>query len=162
MNNTSKTIRQALKAELNLTSRDVSVTTSGGGTVNVTIKRADIEINPVHAIAIRSENIYRDGFGEILQGGNTFVFVRHSTKARTERLEGYLHEVETAMAELKASDSKSLLVPIGESGVLIGIDSPGYGFRLWKDGTAKMHANTARCAAAMVADYIGKKSAGES
>lgn len=75
-------IRTALKKELGLSSKDVSVKTKSGGyssAVNVTIKTAKAlsMMKKIEAIGNSEESYERDnyGAGDILSGGNTFVFV---------------------------------------------------------------------------------------
>lgn len=76
----AKVIRDLLKKELNLTSRDVSVKASSGGTsssVRVSIKseKALVLKSKIENIAKSKESVDRDdSTGEILAGGNTFIF----------------------------------------------------------------------------------------
>lgn len=161
-------IRADLKSELGLTARQVSVRTSRGSAVNIEIKDPTADFAQIEAIASRQEVIHRDGFGEILGGGNTFVFVHWSTEARTERASRHLSSATKAIAELEAAGRDSnILIPIVDKGaengpeVLIGWDQPGFGYRVWNGNTAGMHVNTAECAAAITADYIDEQTAKE-
>lgn len=76
----SKKIR-ALLAAAGYGKADVSVynkSYSMGSTVYVTIKRAEVPLAKVEAIAAAGESIHRDESGEILGGGNTFVDTRYA------------------------------------------------------------------------------------
>lgn len=111
--NEAKTIRDALKAELGLTARQVGVRTSGGGSVNITIKDPTVVKSKVEAIAKRSEHIDRCSVTqEILGGGNTFVFVKYSDAARATMAAPYLAAVEAAAADIRGQS----ITPIGETG----------------------------------------------
>lgn len=76
----AKSIRELIKKKLGLSSRDVSVKTKQGGyssAVNVAIKtkKALALMKEIEAIGNSKESIDRDvRSGEILAGGNTFVF----------------------------------------------------------------------------------------
>jgi len=83
---TAKHIRNALKAA-GFGARDISVrarnyTTSSS--VDVEIKRADISLAAVERIAEQFQHVRRDGSGEILGGGNTFVGVKYADGALVE------------------------------------------------------------------------------
>lgn len=78
--NTAKNIRAALKSELGLSAKQVSVTTSTTGSVRVVIKDRWVSKKKVAPIAERFESVSRcSATGEILQGGNTFVFVSYAS-----------------------------------------------------------------------------------
>ncbi len=86
-------VREALRKELGLTSRDVSVRCdnfSMGSAVRVRIKRIGIDFAKVREIAQREENIRRCEYsGEILSGGNRYVsvdFDHHVDDVEIERL----------------------------------------------------------------------------
>ena len=73
-------IRGQLKA-LGWTSRQVSVRSSEysmGSEVRVVIKDPSVPIDVVRGIAKQAEYIRRDAHGDILGGGNRFVYVRYS------------------------------------------------------------------------------------
>ena len=73
----AREIRKALKEELGLNARMVSVTQRSVGAVNVTIK-VPVGIERVRDIAWRWEKVDRCEYThEILSGGNTFVFVEY-------------------------------------------------------------------------------------
>jgi len=93
----AKAIRQALKAEHGWTSRDISVRSenySMGSSVDLKIKRAGIDPETVTRIANAESYIrYDERTGEILGGGNRFVFVDFDHKLErqvTEPLERLL------------------------------------------------------------------------
>ena len=97
----AKAIRKALKEELGLNARKVGVRTGYGGyskSIYVTVK-VPVPIKPVAEIAERQEKIWRcDYTGDILAGGNTFVFVNYA--------KGVLEELYDAKAirEMKPGD----------------------------------------------------------
>jgi hypothetical protein len=78
---TAKAVRQLIKKELNLSSRQVSVTNQYGGTssaVYVNVKKLDIDLKPIEKLTDQFENYDRDqATGEILMGGNTYIFVQY-------------------------------------------------------------------------------------
>lgn len=79
-NNPAATVRNALKSELGLNSKAVSVRQDRGRSVYVTIKVPGVSLQRVTAIAERSESISRCAHsGDILGGGNTFVFVNYAS-----------------------------------------------------------------------------------
>lgn len=73
-------IRKELKKQLGVTSKQVSVRSRNSGydeAIDVTIKDLKVNKMKVEAIANRYEYIRRCEYsGEILSGGNTYVFVR--------------------------------------------------------------------------------------
>lgn len=73
-------IRKTLKRQHKITARQVSVK-SESCSVRITIKDPTVKLADVEAIARPQEDISRDGRGDILQGGNTFVFVKYSDEA---------------------------------------------------------------------------------
>jgi len=158
-------IRAKLKA-LGYSSRDVSVRVTPGGSIRVEVKNPDADFGKIREVATAHESIRRDGWGEILSGGNTFVFVEWSREARKARSDRYIDRVEAAIFELEREGRGSnILVPLYDEltdppltdrdvKVLVGWDRPGYGFRLLVDGIAGLHFNTAECGAAIVADYV--------
>lgn len=72
-------IRKNLKSILNVSSRQVSVRRTSGGSIRVEIKGNGISLKAVEVIASQEEEVSRCSFsGEILQGGNLFVFSQYS------------------------------------------------------------------------------------
>jgi hypothetical protein len=75
---TAKAVRAAIKSQLGHNSKVVSVTSSGGS-VNVTIKSPNVSLSKVSEIAKAFARVsYCESSGEVLSGGNTFVFVDYS------------------------------------------------------------------------------------
>lgn len=76
---TAKQIRSDLKSQLGLNSRQVSVKKTPGGAVRVKILVPTVSIDAVKKIACRYERVsHCEATGEILSGGNTFVFVLYA------------------------------------------------------------------------------------
>lgn len=74
-------IRNQLKT-LGYTSRDVSVR-SDHSSLDITIRRSGLNVKAIRDIAESFENIRRcEASGEILSGGNTYVFIRFSDDVR--------------------------------------------------------------------------------
>jgi len=72
----AKAIRKELKEKLGYTSRQISVR-SYGSSVDVVIKEESIDKEAVEKIAYPFEEVDRcEVTGEVLAGGNTFVFVK--------------------------------------------------------------------------------------
>lgn len=131
--NEAKTIRDALKSELGLNSRQVGVR-SGSCSVDVTIKDPTVKKSTVKAIAERSEHISRCSVTqEILSGGNTFVFVGYSDAARETMAAPYLAATKAAGADIQGRS----ISPVGETGYGLSDVYPGSGkhglFNLWSD-----------------------------
>jgi len=77
---TAATIRAAIKA-LGFGSKDVSVRAdnySMGSSVYVVVKNGAISLDAIRRVAKNHERVDRDQWGEILNGGNTFVDVTYS------------------------------------------------------------------------------------
>ena len=103
----AKEIRNRLKAELGLNSRQVSVRSSRGSAIHVTIK-VPVAKSPIEAIAKGAECVRRCEFsGDILSGGNTFVFVEYEEGV----LDGFFDE--NAIKALKEDPGKVLEMPGG-------------------------------------------------
>jgi len=114
----AKDIRNALKNQLGLTSQDVSVRSSRGA-IRVEIKIPTAK-GPIEEIARMAEHVDRCEFsGEILAGGNTFVFVDYSDSA----LDGI---VDVAAIEALGDDGDCLTL----DRVQIDRDDSG-GFVVW-------------------------------
>ena len=85
-------IRQSIKKELGLNSRDVGVRGRTGGissSINILIKSAEAlkHRDNILKIANGQQSIDRDQFGEILSGGNTYVFVEVEKSAYQSKIE---------------------------------------------------------------------------
>lgn len=137
-------LRAALKAK-GWTSRDVSVRAeyySMGSSIHVVIKNPDVPFAPVEEAANQHERIDRDGFGEILSGGNRFVHVSYSPTADAALAARYTDAVSTAARELDALTEANRLIPIGATGFMVGRGANGWGYSLWGDGGHIQTANT--------------------
>lgn len=115
----AKEIRAALKSELGLTSKHVSVRSrpcTYSTAVDVRIKSESVSRRKVEDVARRFRNISRcEISNEILGGGNTFVSVEHEwtlVHARTD-------EVRALLAQLISGDADEVEV---------------FGFRAWVSG----------------------------
>jgi hypothetical protein len=98
----AKAIRKALK-ERGWGAKQVSVRThnySMGSSIRILVHDPDVSRAAVQALADEHESVRRDGFGEILSGGNRFVFVEFSHKHRDAAAARILPRVEKALAEL--------------------------------------------------------------
>ena len=74
----AKEIRSELKKELGLNSRNVSVRCPHYGCIRVEVKNKDTQkhYEAIKAIAKKYEKVDRcESTGEILSGGNTYIFV---------------------------------------------------------------------------------------
>ena len=79
MDNIANILRTELKAA-GYNNRKVGVQTGTTGSLTVTIKDASISRSAIEAMAEKHEHYERDNAtGEILGGGNTFVFVQYAT-----------------------------------------------------------------------------------
>jgi hypothetical protein len=136
-------IRKALKV-MGWTSRDVSVRGeyySLGSTIHVTIKNPHVPIGPVEDIANAHERIDRDQFGEILGGGNRFVYVKYSSEATDALAAPLLPALQAAEVKLK-NGSENVLIPIDGTPFLLGRDSHGWGLSLWDSERHLQNANS--------------------
>jgi len=81
----AKEVRDILKKKLKLTSRDVSITSKGAMRVSIKTYKALMLFDKIKEIAMSYES-YRTDYasGEILTGGNSFVFVEIMYKFRNE------------------------------------------------------------------------------
>ena len=82
---TIQQIRQGIKSELGYNSRQVSVRENPGGlstSITVRLKKPGLDFDKIKEIAERHEKVDRcERSGEILGGGNTFVFVEQFREA---------------------------------------------------------------------------------
>lgn len=117
---------------------------SMGSSIYVTIKDASIPMAEAEAIAKGAERIDRCEFsGEILCGGNRFVDVKYDSAVLEAMGAQYLDAVKAAAANLKAEgENDNHLYPIGDTGLMVGRGSNGYGFSLWSEqGHLSQHGN---------------------
>ncbi len=141
----SKTIRDTLKKVYGITQRQVSIRThnySMGSSIYVDIHDPAVDIKEVENVANPKEAVRRDENNEILSGGNRFVFVKYSDKARAA-----LQVQPTVAALIQALITGEQ--PKGDtSGKIVESEGNEYaltirdGFRLclmqWHDGAALM------------------------
>lgn len=82
----AKQIRQAIKAQLGYNSRQVSVRNSPGGLstrIDINVKSLDIPLEPIENLTRQYKSVDRCEYtGEILSGGNTYIFVEHDWELR--------------------------------------------------------------------------------
>lgn len=136
----SAIIRSALKA-LGYTSRDVSVKSdyySMGSSIRVSIKRAAVPLALVERIAHEHESIDRDQFGDILSGGNRFVFVSYSQDALTELAKPYIDAVQRAVDATPEDNSRLTTV----EGTAFMVGRRPFAMALWSEHG---HLFEARC-----------------
>lgn len=70
-------IRKELKNTLGYNNRMVAVK-STSGSITICCKEAGLDKKAIYAIASQFKNVHYDELtGEVLAGGNTFVFVKH-------------------------------------------------------------------------------------
>ncbi len=125
------TIRNELKT-FGINSRMVSVSVPHYGSIRVVIRVATVALSLVEAVANKHESIDRDQFGEILSGGNTFVWVSYSDEARDALAAPYLPAVLAAEGQIR---DNSLITVKGAGEAKLGKGYNGYGISLWgRDG----------------------------
>lgn len=127
-------LRAAYKAK-GWNSRMISVRAeyySMGSSLHITIKNPAIPYAEVERIASGSERIDRDQFGDILSGGNRFVYVKYSDAAAFALTANALPMVTEAAERLAAAASDNTLIPIGETRYMLGNSQYGR-FSLWGD-----------------------------
>lgn len=128
----AKIIRDLIKKEFGYTSRQVSVK-SRSSTLDITIKDPMIKIKPIEEIAKRFQKIDRcEASGEILSGGNRYVFVDYSDEARAARAQPYLKAVEAALETIA---DESTLARVDGTTFLVGKPNRGYqSISVWNNG----------------------------
>ena len=105
-NERAKTIRQELKTKLGASSRDISVTAKDS--IRVKIKKEGFSFSDVQEIAEKQENYERcERSGEILQGGNTFVFTDFDYTLEKTVEERICESVENVFNRFKNDDENS-------------------------------------------------------
>jgi len=102
----AKEIRTALKKAKGITSRQVSVRSesySMGSSIRLTIKDPSISKEWVEEIAKEQQSISRCEYsGDILSGGNRFVFVDYSREAEEALAAPHLEAVRKAFEEIQS------------------------------------------------------------
>jgi hypothetical protein len=107
-------LRSTLKTNLGLSNKDVSIRKSGYSTVYITVLSvgAFAHLAAIKAIAANHENIhYCQSSGEILSGGNTFVFVRVDNLVKVAVAAPYMNQaiqLFDAVYSLKINQGESL------------------------------------------------------
>ena len=105
-------IRQELKA-LRYGTRQVSVRTSGAGysdSIRITIKDVSINEKEIEKIADKYESIrYDDYTGEILSGGNLYIFVEYDYNVVQNAAEPY-RELAKEVIETAGNESKTVFI----------------------------------------------------
>ena len=149
-------IRKQYKAK-GWSSRDISVRAdhfSMGSSIDVTVKRPDIPLAEVKAIAEQAESISRcEITGDILCGGNRYVHVGYSSTAHEARVAPFLPAIEAALVTLRAEPPTSgAIIPVGDTGFGVSRSWNGGEFSVWGKNS---HAGTAYDAAG-VASIIAR------
>jgi hypothetical protein len=128
----SAAIRKALKATHGWTSKHVSVVTheyAGGSSIRISIKDPAVPLSAVKAIADGHESVRYDHYsGEILSGGNRFVFVDYHHDAVLAFRAKYLPAVKAAVGSLAPGRS---LMPVEGTPFHVGLGRDGNRLSLW-------------------------------
>lgn len=109
----AKEIRNIIKNQFGFTSKDFAVRKSSGGyesAIHVTAKTLDaaMVIDQIAAAVEPFKEIYRDErSGEILGGGNTFIFCEVDTKLELSLIKQKAAELDCLITELKSNPGKS-------------------------------------------------------
>lgn len=152
-------IRSALKAKHGWTSRDVSVVSesySGGTSIRIRIKRPGISKAAVEAIAFPEKHIrYCEVTGDILSGGNRFVFVDYTAEALTGLGAPYVEAVKAAIAATEVGSNG--LAPVAGTPYHVGRPDE-YTVTLW-DGSfrGRFWAGRDECAVLNAAKAVAAK-----
>lgn len=151
------TIRATLKQRHGWSSRQVSVRADSfslGSAIRVEIKDSAIPICTVQAVANPSERIHRDGFGEILGGGNRYVTICYSSEAQAIITRRYADQVQRAVNAVTPGDNA--LEPVEGTEFFIGRPTE-YRISLWIDSRYLSEGNTVE----HIAYLIGRAMAGK-
>ena len=130
----AKAIRTALKGQ-KITGRQVSVRTdrySMGSSIRITIKDAAVSKDAVEAIAAEHEDVRRDEHGEILNGGNRFVFVDYDYDALVPVRDAIRDDVIDICIRVTTIERDSIVPVTGNIGV--SFDTWGDRFKVWTLG----------------------------
>lgn len=136
-------VRAAFKAQ-GWTARQIGVRAdyfSLGSALRVTLKDGAIPLHKVKAIAEGKERIRRDGYGEILGGGNRYVTIDVAEEARAIKVRRNIEAVERAIELLPPAPTNTLqeIVP----GYCVGRGINGYGLALWGETSHIAQCETA-------------------
>lgn len=114
-------IRKQLKEQYKWSSRKVSVRAdlySGGSSINITVKHADVNEDIVEKVARQFESIDRcEHTGEILSGGNTYLHVTVTKEVEHERSEPYMKDAEVVQTLVDANPNR--VFTLGDTGVSV-------------------------------------------
>ena len=117
--------------------KHVSVTCSNysmGSSVSVRIKSPEVDKEKAEQIATGiAESISRDQWGDILNGGNRYVHVEHTSECRAIMARRYWDALAEAVGRLDP-ESRSTLERVTDS-INVGQDGAGW-LQLWIDGHA--------------------------
>lgn len=160
-------IRAALKAK-GWGTKQISVrheTFSLGSAVRVQIRTAEPPVHVVKEIAEQFERVARDGYGEILGGGNMYVSVNVTPGGADAKLAPYLDAALRAVAALphpKGPEQNQHRTIVEHGGVdyTVSHSGRGWGFHVWGDGPMLRDCQDARNIAYNVAVAIEKQDAG--
>ena len=126
----AKEMRKVLK-DAGFNSRRVSVRHehySMGSSLHVTIRDAEIEKAEIKKLVESFERIDRCQYtGEILGGGNTFMYIRYSAEAALARVEKIADKIQSAIDKLP--DESNRLERVEGSNIKIGRE--GGHFTVW-------------------------------
>lgn len=78
-----------------------------------------------------AERVDRDQFGDILSGGNRFVFVNYDRDAMQQMAKQWIGAVDAAYIEMVADGRETGLYEIPGTALKLGKNANGYGFSLW-------------------------------
>lgn len=149
------TIRQTLKKQYGITSRQVSVKAdhfSMGSAIRVRIKDMNISSKLVEGVAKQAESIRRCEYsGEILSGGNRYVTVSYDWDTLKTIADRWMDAVRVAVVALKAEPTYLHTIP--GTTCQLGASNHGiqFGFTVW--GTERYVAEC--CSIEAVAETIG-------
>lgn len=116
-------VSAALKAK-GLGRKHVSVRSdqySMGSSLRIRVLDPAVRIADVRAIAETKERIDRDQFGEILSGGNRFVFVEYDYTVEKVLAASWLSRVEAAIAQVSGNS----IVPVQDTPYGVAVNAYG-------------------------------------
>lgn len=118
----NKQIRSELRA-LGYGPKDISVRMTPGGSIRVEIKRPGISKSVVEKIANKHSHVrFDEASGEILAGGNTFVFVNFARGT---------HAAQAAEILPQLPIEPNRCTRIAGTNCLVGLDQHGRRFTIW-------------------------------
>jgi hypothetical protein len=140
----AKRIRKALKAELGLTSKDVSVRSSRSRhdrAVTVTIRRVDIDRTEVTEVANRERYVQRcEVSHEVLAGGNVFVTVTYDDDAIRPLRDAFFEALQ-ALGKGEETTVYGVDLMRNKHGEFLGaLEGEAYESLCWNDASSSAHA----------------------